>query len=97
MDEVIKDNFVSFIKMDIEGSELETLKGAENTILKNMPILAICVYHKPEDLITIPQYISSLQTSTQKYSFYLRHHSYMLTETVLYAIPAHKKNQSDID
>lgn len=90
IDDVINDEFVSFIKMDVEGSEFESLKGARNTILQHMPILAICVYHKPEDLITIPQYIASFETAEKKYTFYLRHHSALLNETVLYAIPIAK-------
>ena len=75
---------VTFIKMDIEGSELKALKGAEKTILKHKPKLAICVYHKPEDLITIPQYILSLNPN---YKLYLRNYSSSAVETVLYAIP----------
>lgn len=90
IDEVVQSNPVSFIKMDVEGSELESLKGATKTIEQNIPLLAICVYHKPEDLITIPQYISQFNTPTMKYHFYLRHHCHTLTETVLYAVPQSK-------
>lgn len=71
--------------MDIEGSELAALRGAEKTIKKSKPKLAICVYHKPEDLITIPQFISSL---VPEYKFFLRHHQYISWDTVLYAIIA---------
>lgn len=69
--------------MDIEGSEMEALKGAENTIGKYKPRLAICVYHKPEDIIEIPLKILELNP---EYKLYLRHYSYIHTETVLYAI-----------
>lgn len=74
---------VSFIKMDIEGEELNALKGAENTILKYKPKLAICVYHKKEDLISIPQYIKALRPD---YKLYLRAHEPTLSEVVLYAV-----------
>lgn len=60
---------VTFIKMDIEGAELPALRGAQKIIKKDKPKLAICVYHKREDLITIPQYIKSI---VPEYSFYLR-------------------------
>lgn len=78
---------VTFIKMDIEGSELEALKGARETIRRDMPKLAICVYHRKEDMVTIPQYIKSLEPAGRSYAFYLRHHSLCDNETVLYAIP----------
>lgn len=84
LDEYIKDDLpVSFIKMDVEGSELNALYGARRTIQRNRPKLAICVYHKNEDLIEIPRYICSLGMD---YKFYLRSYSRCGVETVLYAV-----------
>lgn len=84
IDEIVqKDEKVSFIKMDIEGAELEALRGGVNTIKRNCPRLAICVYHKREDLITIPQFIKSLNP---QYKLYLRPHFPYASEVVLYAI-----------
>ena len=83
IDEAVKGP-VTFIKMDIEGSELEALHGAEQTILKNRPKLAICIYHKAEDIVEIPKYIMSLGLD---YQYYIRHHQrYSGTETVFYAV-----------
>lgn len=82
VDEVI-DEKVTFIKMDIEGSELNALHGAAETIKRYKPKLAICIYHKLEDIIEIPQYIHSL---VPEYKFYVRHYSFGAAETVLYAI-----------
>lgn len=73
----------SYIKMDIEGAELKALEGARNTIMNYKPKLAICVYHKPEDIIEIPLYLHKI---VPEYSFYLRHHSRTWAETVLYAV-----------
>lgn len=74
---------VTFIKMDVEGSELESLKGAAKTIRRDRPKLAICIYHKPEDMWTIPLYVKEL---VPEYKLYIRHHSSSAGETVLYAI-----------
>ena len=69
--------------MDIEGSEGKALLGARKTITENKPKLAICVYHKPEDIIELPQIVLDMNPN---YKLYLRHYSYTDTETVLYAI-----------
>lgn len=85
------DNFSekSLIKMDIEGSELEALKGAKETIKKYNPVLTVCVYHKEEDLIEIPQYINSL-VGEGTYNYYLGFHGNDLAELVFYAVPKAK-------
>lgn len=57
-----------FIKMDVEGAELEALKGAEKLIRERKPSLAICVYHKENDIIEIPLYLKSL---VPEYKLYL--------------------------
>lgn len=84
IDNIVKENKVDFIKMDIEGSELNALRGAANAIRRDHPILAICVYHKRQDLLEIPAYISELYS---EYKFYLRAYGGPYTnELVLYAI-----------
>lgn len=79
---------VDFIKMDIEGAELSALKGAAETIRKHKPKLAISVYHQPDDLITIPAYIQSLNP---EYEFYLDYYTIVGDEIMLYAINKHAK------
>lgn len=71
-----------FIKMDIEGAELEALKGARQVISLYKPRLAICIYHEVEDFLTIPEYILSLRDD---YKFYYRHNSMGWADSVLYA------------
>ncbi len=73
----------TFIKMDIEGAELEALKGAENIIRGYKPRLAVCIYHHPEDLVKIWSYIKELRSD---YKFGLRRYSRSYRETVLFAI-----------
>jgi FkbM family methyltransferase len=53
-----KIDVVNYIKMDIEGSEMEALRGAHYTIQRCRPKLAICLYHKPQDLWEITNYIA---------------------------------------
>ena len=84
IDNFVGDSKIDFIKMDIEGSELAALHGAKKTIQNFKPVLTICAYHKKEDLITLPQFINSLNCN---YKFYLRHHRHSLYELVLYAVP----------
>ncbi len=84
IDDVPECKDATFIKMDVEGSELDALKGARQTILRNKPKLAICLYHKTKDYIEIPNWIHTL---VPEYKLYVRHHSFSINETVLYAIP----------
>jgi CDP-glycerol glycerophosphotransferase len=51
---------VDLIKMDIEGSEIPALQGALQTIRRFRPKLALCLYHKWDDVLTIPRFISEL-------------------------------------
>jgi len=83
-DFVIKNDIkkINFIKMDIEGSELEALKGAITTIKTWKPVLVISVYHKITDFQEIPQYIDSLNLG---YKFYFGHHSMHHEESVVFA------------
>lgn len=83
LDDVIKER-VTYIKMDIEGMELDALKGAEQLIRRYKPKLAISVYHKMEDMVEIPQYIKGLNLG---YRFYLRHFwNCNGTDVILFAI-----------
>lgn len=80
--DTIIDDKVTFLKMDIEGSEMKALRGGKEIIKTCKPRCVICIYHKPEDLWDIPLYIHSL---VPEYKFYIRHHSYRFYDTVLYA------------
>lgn len=82
IDDVIHER-VTFIKMDIEGSEYSALKGAARIISEYKPRLAISIYHKPEDISELPALILSENPS---YTLYLRHYSVGPDETVLYAV-----------
>jgi FkbM family methyltransferase len=82
IDHVIPDFKPTFITMDVEGAELEAIKGVETLIRENKPDLAISVYHLPNHIWDIPLYIDSLKLG---YKFYLRNYTSSLYDTVLYA------------
>lgn len=82
IDDVV-DTKVDFIKMDIEGAEYNALLGAEETIRRDKPVLAVCAYHRREDLLRLPKFILSMNPD---YRLYLRIHSPHAQELVIYAV-----------
>ena len=73
--------------MDVEGSELSALRGGQETIKKHRPILAVCLYHKGEDLYEIPLYLRDLLSD---YHYFIRKYSQHPFELVLYAVPSER-------
>lgn len=63
---------VDFIKMDVEGSELDVLKGAGITIATYKPTLALSAYHKLDDLWTLMNFIKSIRPD---YEFAMRQYA----------------------
>lgn len=80
-----RDTIIDILKMDIEGFELDALKGARNTIQKDRPKLMICLYHKYEDMYEIPLYILQ-EFKDLNYKLAVGNHinQYASIETVLY-------------
>lgn len=76
----------TYIKMDLEGFEMKALIGAKEQISRFNPKLAISIYHKPEDFISIFKLIKSFDVRN-KYKYYVGHYTPMLCDTLLYAIP----------
>jgi len=74
----------NYIKMDIEGAEKEALSGLQHTVEKYQPMLAICVYHYPQDLFMLPLMVHSWKWQVD---FYLRMHCAHGLDTVMYVIP----------
>lgn len=50
---------VDFVKMDIEGAEVNALKGAQATIAKYKPRMSLSSYHVPTDPVEIPKAVRS--------------------------------------
>lgn len=70
----------TILKIDIEGSEMKCLKGAGTFIKTYKPCIAVCVYHRENDVFEIPNYIKGL---VPDYRFLLRGGMH----TVCYAFP----------
>lgn len=83
LDDVVKER-VTFIKLDLEGVEVQALQGMQRHIVEDAPKLAVAVYHHPSDFWRVPQYILGLRSD---YAVYLRHYTESWTETVAYFIP----------
>lgn len=75
---------VDYLKMDIEGAEIEALKGSALTIGKFRPQLAISIYHEPSHFWRIPVMLDGV---CPDYRFFVKHYHYHPAETILYAIP----------
>jgi FkbM family methyltransferase len=82
LDDYFKEQYISFIKADIESYELDMLRGAESIIKRDRPLLAVCIYHNASDMFTIPLFIKKL---CNDYKLKIRHHTYDFFDTVLYA------------
>lgn len=76
----------TFIKMDIEGAEMDAIKGGENTFRKLRPAFAICIYHAWEHRWQMPALLHDL---CPNYSFYLKK-SHPACETVFFGVPAER-------
>ena len=83
LDDILNIN-ATFIKIDIEGAELNAIEGMTNTIQKHHPKIAISVYHKVGDFWRIPDLILNIRSD---YNIYLRHYTESIYETVMFFIP----------
>jgi FkbM family methyltransferase len=84
LDDVLKDEAPTYIKMDIEGAELDAIEGARELIAHHSPVLAVCSYHKQDHVWKIPLLIHSINS---EYRFFLRPHLVEVWDLVCYAIP----------
>jgi FkbM family methyltransferase len=84
LDELLQGIAVTFLKLDVEGAEIAALHGASELIKRYRPVMAISLYHKPQDLWEIPEYLLQI---CENYDFYIRQHYFNSFDSVLYAIP----------
>lgn len=82
LDNII-DEYVDYIKLDIEGYEVKALIGAEKIISKFRPMIAVSVYHDIKDFIDVPNTVLNYNND---YCLLLRHYTEGLDETIMYFI-----------
>ncbi len=82
LDDILPTFATNYIKLDIEGAEPLALRGASKIIRRFHPRLAVCVYHAPEHLWTIPQLIREMEPT---YQLALRCHQWNGFDIVVYA------------
>lgn len=82
---------VTLINADIEGAELDMLKSMKDVIVQCRPVMAICVYHKAEDLVEIPLFLQSILNDynyiLRKYEANISVDPKRIAELVMYAVP----------
>ena len=81
LDDVLEGKKITFIKMDIEGAEYEALLGAHKLIMENRPRMAISVYHKFEDFVTLADLVLKMHPD---YRIAYRHYGFDDLETIMY-------------
>jgi FkbM family methyltransferase len=84
LDDLLEECHPSYIKMDVEGAEMEAIEGCRRILAKDRPVLAVCVYHAPDHLWTVPV---AIRRACPQYRFFLRPHMPECWDTVCYAVP----------
>ncbi len=85
LDEVLQGVPIQVLKMDIEGAEPHALRGARRLISAQRPCLALCLYHSPEHLWSLPLMLDSWRLN---YKFFLRAHAANGFDWICYAVPS---------
>lgn len=79
----------NFVTLDVEGAEVQALKGMERLIVSERPILAVSMYHRPDDWWRIPGMLMDIvKANSLGYTWFIRAHGDAATDVVLYAIPS---------
>ena len=94
LDTIFATESPTFVKLDIEGGEMEALIGAKQLLQKFRPIVAVSIYHVQDHLWQIPTLLSSILSD---YKFYAIAHDREGWDLVMYAIPQerHRMGQSN--
>jgi FkbM family methyltransferase len=87
LDDLLEQESPTFVKLDIEGAEFGALAGSRHLLARSQPIVAVCVYHRPDDIWRIPLQLRDL---VPHHRYFLRAHEYDGFEVVAYAVPPNR-------
>jgi FkbM family methyltransferase len=68
LDDLFADTRVDYLKMDIEGAEIDAIRGAATLISRDRPTMVIASYHRPDDLWAIPRLVESIVPGFRLYA-----------------------------
>jgi FkbM family methyltransferase len=88
LDDLLDGYEPTFVKMDIEGAELEALEGAAGLLRTARPVMAVSVYHRQDHLWRVPL---RLRAARERCDVFLLPHSEEVWEQVCYSIPAERR------
>ena len=74
LDNILSGEETDYIKYDVEGAEKEAILGSQKTIANHLPKLNISVYHRSEDIFSLPLMIHEM---FPQYKLYLRKKNYI--------------------
>ncbi len=77
----------TYIKLHLEGHELDALRGAETSLQRHRPIVSVTTYHSDAGLWRLPVW---LMGRLPDYRYYLRLHSWCGTGAVMYCVPTER-------
>ena len=60
LDEALRGTAPTLIKLDIEGSEPDALRGGQQIIARYRPKIAVCLYHCPDHLWSVPLLLNEI-------------------------------------
>jgi hypothetical protein len=80
-----------FVKLHLEGGELDALKGGLATFSRHRPVIAATVYHNADGIWHTARW---MRENLHDYTLLMRTHSWCGTGAVIYAIPDERRSGS---
>jgi FkbM family methyltransferase len=93
LDDMMPGERFDLVKIDVEGHDLEALKGMQNLLQRSAPVLAISLYHRPQDIVEIPHFVMDLMCG-HSYDYFIRQHMNNSFDSVLYAVPRRENGRT---